>query len=99
MSDRVRVAYMGLLRNTLGCSEEEVELPAGSRVKDVLAVLQERHGADFRDTLFTGSGQLRDLVQVFIGDQSIEELEGVDTEIEPTGGVYLLLLAHHAAGG
>lgn len=99
MNGPVKVIYMGLVRNTLGISEEEVELPAGSRVRDLLSLLQERHGAGFQHSLFTRDDQLRPLAGVFIGEQNIQELNGMDTEVGPDSGVYILVLAHSAAGG
>ncbi|MBI2952796.1 MAG: MoaD/ThiS family protein [Chloroflexi bacterium] len=96
---KIRVVYMGLLRNTVGVPEEEVEVPAGSRVVDLLAILQKAHGADFENAVFTRNGELRSLIEVFIGDHNINELEGLNTEIEAADGVYILLLAYIAAGG
>ncbi|MDP2661676.1 MAG: MoaD/ThiS family protein [Dehalococcoidia bacterium] len=95
----MKVAYMGLVRNTLGISEEEIELPPGSRVSDLLSLLEQKHGENFRYSIFTNSGQLRPLVKVFIGERTIDDLEGLDTRIESESGVYILLLDHSLGGG
>lgn len=98
-ASRVKVAYMGLLRNTLGITEEEVDLAPESRISDLLSLLEKRHGGAFRYSVFTSGGQLRPLVRVFIGDRSIQDLDGMDTRIDPGGGVYILLLDHSLGGG
>ncbi len=95
----MKVAYMGLLRNTLGISEEEIELPPGSRVSDLLSLLEQKHGEDFRYSIFTNTGQLRPLVKMFIGDRTIDDLQGLETRIDSEGGVYILLLDHSLGGG
>jgi len=41
---RVRVLYFGIVRERIGCSEEVVELDAGSTVADLAARLSARHG-------------------------------------------------------
>jgi len=97
--DRLRVVYGGLARNTLGIAEEEVELPPGSRVSGLLSLLVERHGADLRNSLFSTSGELSPLVEVFVGDQSIEDLNGLETEVGAPSKVRILLLAYPSAGG
>lgn len=96
---RVRVVYVGLVRNSLGINEEEVELPPGSCVRDLLSLLVERHGADLRHSLFSTSGELSPLAEVLIGDQSIEELNGLDTTVDVQSKVHILVLAHPMAGG
>ncbi len=97
--DRVRVVYMGLVRGSLGIPEEEVEVPAGSRVRDLLSLLVDRHGADFRNSLFRGNGELRPLTRVYIGEVGIEELNGLDTEVDAQSGVYILVASNPTQGG
>lgn len=95
----MKVAYMGLLRNALGIGEEEVELPSGSRVSDLLSLLEKRHGEAFRNSVFAGSSKLRPLVRIFVGERSIDDLDGTNTRLEPGDGVYVLLLDHSLGGG
>lgn len=98
-SSRVKVAYMGLVRNALGISNEEIDLPPGSRVSDLLAALEARHGETFRYSVFSSNGQLRTLVRVFIAERNIDDLDGLNTVLDTGGGVYILLLDHSLGGG
>lgn len=40
----VRVLYFGIVRERLGLREEAVELPMGSKVADLTALLSAKHG-------------------------------------------------------
>lgn len=53
----------------------------GSTVSEALASLIEQH-PDLEPHLFQ-DGKLRNFVNVFLGDEDIRFLDGVDTEIEP----------------
>ena len=95
----MKVRYMGLVRNTVGIPEEEVALPDSSRVGELLALLQQRHDDSFRYSLFSPNGQLRPMVRVFIGEEEIGEMEGLDTPLGPGTEVSILVAVHPSAGG
>ena len=99
MAVRVKVRYMGLVRNTVGIPEEEVALPDSSRVGELLTQLQQRHGDSFQYSLFSSNGQLRPMARVFIGEQEIGDMEGLDTPLRPGTEVSILLVVHPSAGG
>jgi molybdopterin synthase sulfur carrier subunit len=60
-----------------GSSEVGVE---GSTVSEVLKALEAAHPG-FADRLFDESGKLRRFVNVFVADEDIRFLEGVDTAV------------------
>ena len=62
---------------TGGASEVPVE---GDTVADVLASLDTAHPG-FRDRLFDDSGKLRRFVNVFVADEDVRFLQGLDTEV------------------
>ncbi len=99
MAGWVKVRYMGLVRNTTGIPEEEVALPDGYRVGGLLALLQQRHGDSFRYSLFSPNGQLRPMAKVFIGEQEIGQMEGLDTQLGPGTEVSILVVVHPSEGG
>ncbi len=99
MAVRVKVRYMGLVRNTVGIPEEEVALPDGSRVGELLALLQKIHDDNFRYSLLSPSGQLRPMARVFIGEQEIGEMEGLDTQLGSEPEVSILVMVNPSAGG
>ena len=60
-----------------GVAEVAVE---GSTVGEVLAALETAHPG-FRARLFDDSGQLRRFVNVFVADEDVRFLQGVDTPV------------------
>ncbi len=53
-----------------------------STVSEALAALEAAHPG-FADRLFDESGKLRRFVNVFVADEDIRFLDGVDTKLEP----------------
>jgi molybdopterin converting factor small subunit len=60
-----------------GASEVGVD---GATVADVLAALESAHPG-FKDRLFDDSGSLRRFVNVFVADEDVRFLEGLDTPV------------------
>ena len=77
MSATVRVPTQ-LRTLTGGASEVSVE---GDTVADLLASLDAAHPG-FRDRLFDESGKLRRFVNVFVADEDVRFLQGLDTKVE-----------------
>ena len=58
------------------------EIPMeGSNVRDVLLQLVARHG-ELDKQLFKGDGELRDFINIFLGDTNIRSIAGLDSPIE-----------------
>jgi sulfur-carrier protein len=79
---------------TLTAGKSEVSLD-GSNVRDVLASLDQVHPG-FADRLLDGDGNLRRFVNVFVADDDIRFLEGLDTPV-PDGSEVSIIPA--VAGG
>jgi MoaD family protein len=91
MSVRVRVPTT-LRTLTGGASEVEVD---GATVGEVLTNLDATHPG-FRDRVFDDEGKLRRFVNVFVADDDVRYLQGLDTEV-PEGETVSILPA--VAGG
>ena len=76
MSANVRVPTQ-LRTLTAGVAEVSVE---GDTVADVLASLDAAHPG-FRDRLFDENGKLRRFVNVFVADEDVRFLDGLDTKV------------------
>ncbi len=79
---------------TLSSGQSEVAL-AGSTVRDVLANLDAAHPG-FSDRLLDDDGNLRRFVNVFVADDDIRFLDGLDTPV-PDGETVSIIPA--VAGG
>ena len=91
MSVKVRVPTT-LRTLTGGAAEVEVE---GETVGEVLAALDQAHPG-FKDRLLDDEGGLRRFVNVFVADDDVRFLEGLDTKV-PDGETVAIIPA--VAGG
>ena len=85
MSAKVRVPTQ-LRTLTAGVAEVAVE---GDTVADVLASLDTAHPG-FRDRLFDESGKLRRFVNIFVADEDVRFLQGVETPVTPNQTVSIV---------
>jgi molybdopterin synthase sulfur carrier subunit len=79
---------------TLTAGQSEVSLD-GTTVRDVIGNLEAAHPG-FSDRLLDGDGNLRRFVNVFVADDDIRFLEGLDTPV-PEGETVSIIPA--VAGG
>jgi len=77
---------------TAGSSEVQV---SGSTVAEVLASLEVAHPG-FRERILDDNGKLRRFVNVFVSDDDIRFLQGLDTKV-PDGDIVAIIPA--VAGG
>jgi molybdopterin converting factor small subunit len=77
---------------TGGQSEVDVQ---GSTVAETLDDLLERYPA-LRTHLFNGDGKLRPFVNLYLGEENVKDLQGVDTPLQQDSR---LLLIPSIAGG
>jgi MoaD family protein len=68
----------------------EAEVSAtGETVGDVLASLAEEH-PDTRDQLFSSEGELNRYVNVYLNDEDVRVLDGLDTAVTASDTVVIL---------
>jgi len=96
---RVRVLYFGLVRNVVKEAEEEISLPAGSTVSDLVEILCQKHGEALRDALFTVEGTPTANTILLLDGTNIQHARGLDTEIGDDQSLHILLTTTALAGG
>ena len=69
-----------------GASSVEVE---GATLREVLAALESAHPG-FSDRLFDASGELHKFVNVFVSDDDVRYLQGLDTPVKAGDTVALI---------
>jgi molybdopterin converting factor small subunit len=90
----IKISYLGLVRNVIGCREERIEVVSGITVGELLRHLIERHGEPFRASVFRSRDELRSTALVCVNDRDIDQLEGFATplgdgqELSVVVGVY-----------
>jgi molybdopterin synthase sulfur carrier subunit len=76
-----------VLRSSTG-GEKEIEIDGGT-VGDVLRELTTRHPAT-QSQLFSEEGQLNRYVNVYLNDEDVRVLEGLETEVSDSDTVMIL---------
>ncbi len=76
-----------VLRSRTG-GESEIDA-TGASVGEVLAALADAH-PDTRDQLFSDDGQLNRYVNVYLNDEDVRVLDGLDTTVAGTDTVVIL---------
>ena len=76
-----------VLRASVG-GERELEAP-GENVRDVLRALVEAHPAT-ASQLFGGDGELNRYVNVYLNDEDVRVLDGLDTSVAPSDTLVIL---------
>jgi sulfur-carrier protein len=76
-----------VLRSSTG-GAKEVDA-GGSNVGEVLRVLAEQHPAT-ESQLFAEGGELNRYVNVYLNDEDVRVLEGLDTAVEPGDTIVIL---------
>lgn len=81
---KVRVEYIGHIRQLIGSgSEDEVELPEGASLGDLLSMLADKYGETFRRAVYApGSADVTPNFMILINGYLINQLNGVDTKLK-----------------
>ena len=95
----VRILYFGLVRNVVKEAEEDISLPSGSKVRDLVEILCRKHGEALRDALFTVEGTLTANTILLLDGTNIQYARGLDTEIGADQALHILLTTTALAGG
>jgi molybdopterin converting factor small subunit len=99
MKTQLHISYLGLVRNVIGCSEEDLDVAANTTVGQLLRVLAERHGSPFKLSVFKQSGELRATAQVCVDDHDIDELNGFDTPVGEGEQISIVVGVYPPEGG
>lgn len=90
-TSRVKVSYLGHVRNALGRNEEEVEVARGATVGELLRSLVNIHGDPFRLRIYKGHHELPPTVLVCVNNPDIAKLDGLITRRESGGEISIVV--------
>ena len=97
---KVQVSYIGIiLQKVSGEQEEEVSLSGEATVRDLLKILVEKHGNEFRESILTSDGQLKTAAIVQYDGSDINEIDGLDTKLGDNSELSIMLIAYMVTGG
>lgn len=95
----MKVSYLGLMRHLAGIEEEEVDLPVGASVRDLLHLLAQRHGQDLNEALFEKDGRVGQYVRVLVAGVDVARLKGLDTPLDAVEEVAVAHVVPQFGGG
>ena len=95
----IHVSYLGLVRNVIGCREEDVEAAPGTTIGEFLQFLIARHGDPFKHSVFKSDSALRSTAQVCVNDSDISELQGFATKLQSGEHVSIVIGVYPPEGG
>ena len=89
---RVKVEYLGHIKNILGSGrEEEIDVEDNASISDLLTVLSEKHGDSFKKALYEAGG--KDIKSNFIATVNgylLNQLNGLETKLKNGDHVVLM---------
>jgi molybdopterin converting factor small subunit len=86
----LQVRYAAQLRTVLGRTEEDLELPEGSNLADLLLHLADNGGRDAEAHLITAARQPRPSLLLVVNDAAVSARNAADVILQP-GDVITLL--------
>jgi molybdopterin converting factor small subunit len=90
---KVRVQYLGFIKNMLNKNEDHFELEDGASLSDLLNKLAEIHGAAFRKEVYEpGLKKIKTGFSVTINGQFIGQVGGLDAKLSDGDHVILMSL-------
>lgn len=95
---RVTVRYVGHIKSVVRREAEELRVPSGTSVGEVIALLEQRHPRGFRGSLLTANGTVLNHARVNLNGRNILADGGLDTRLTADGLLEILVVAPMAGG-
>lgn len=99
MAKEIKVRYRGLVQNIVSRREEDICVCDEADIGDVLQVLIEKYGDDFKASLFISDGRLRNFARVLVNGTDMNQLNGLKTELPGQGEISVLVMLPPVSGG
>ena len=96
---KVKVTYYGLLQHIVGNRENEYHVSDNTTVRDLLHLLVERYGNEFKANILTPDWQLHPLTVIQLNDHNINEIDGLNTMLMNNSELSIAVLAYLVSGG
>ncbi len=90
---KVKIEYLGFIRNMLSKRTEELELLEGTSLQELLSKLSERYGADFKKQVYEPSQKdVKYGFVVTVNGVLMDQLRGIETPLKNGDNVILMSL-------
>jgi molybdopterin synthase sulfur carrier subunit len=79
---KVEVKFFTSLREITGKKADELQLQNAITVKELLTLLSEKYGKNFREYIYDKKGKVQDFLSFLVNGRNINVLQGFDTELK-----------------
>ena len=80
---KIKVFYYGFpFKMILDSLEEERDIPDNASVQQVLQLIVDKYGDEFRNYVFRSDGQPKFTTAIHLNRRDIREMEGLNTKLE-----------------
>lgn len=89
---KIKVEYLGHIKSMVGARrEEEIDIEDNSSVRDLLAMLSEKHGKSFKKAVYeTGGDDLKSNFIATVNGYLLNQLDGLKTKLKNGDNVVLM---------
>jgi len=95
---RVQIKYFGFLKMDFHKGSETVQLPEKAKLVDLLLLLAESYGKEFKEYVFDPSGSaIKKWVVILVNGEPLDQLQGLVTELN--GGDLVEVIPIVSGGG
>jgi len=79
---KVEVKFFTSLREITGKKADEIQLQTVITVEELLNLLSEKYGKNFREYIYNKKGKVQDFLSFLVNGRNINVLKGFDTELK-----------------
>lgn len=86
----VEVKFFTSLREITGKKVDEIQLQNTITVDELLTLLSEKYGKNFREYIYNKKGDVQGFLSVLVNGKNINIMQGFDTELQENDVVAIL---------
>ena len=87
---KVEVRFFTSLREITGYKVNKILLQNSSTVEELLTLLSEKHGKNFREYIYNKEGEVQGFLSFLVNDKNINIMQGFDTKLKEDDVVAIL---------
>ncbi|MFC1486191.1 ubiquitin-like small modifier protein 1 [Thermoproteota archaeon] len=87
---KVEVRFFTSLREITGYKVNKILLQNSSTVEELLTLLSEKHGKNFREYIYNKKGEVRGFLSFLVNGKNINIMQGFDTKLKEDDVVAIL---------
>ena len=76
----IKIRFFTSLREITGKKVDEIQSQNAITVEELLTLLSEKHGKNFKEYVYTKNGKVQDFLSFLVNGKNINVLQGFDTE-------------------